>query len=241
MNLGKHGPKVLALSILAALGLMALSASVAQAANGSFLENNVALTALKTATSTVDVLPVLEIPTVNLELDCTGVTSLEGDLLGSGKLEEAGLVHVRLLFTGCGAYNIGPPLTQQSNCKLYETVLDREKETNAGNLLLEALAEVFLHTDGKPYLNVRGVGAEEIFTTVLAKNCTFLNGTKIKGLEVLKLTPGTSLAYTNAVRQLVEMADLTLFPNNLKFGANQAFALGSIWAELTNGQPWGIC
>jgi hypothetical protein len=243
MSISKHRPKVLVLSVLAAFGLIAFSASAAQAAAGSFLENGVAINALKTGTGTVDTLPVLEVPTANFEIDCTGITFLEVDLLGSGALEEAGVAHTRLLFTGCRVYTIGPPLSEQKTCKVYETLLDREKETNAGNLVAEGLAEVFLHTDGKPYLRVKGInGAEEKLAQIFSKNCvSIMNGTKVTGLIVFQLTPGTSVAYTNAVRQLVEMASVSLFTNNLKFGEAQAFALGSAWVELTNTQPWGIC
>jgi hypothetical protein len=233
MSLKKHGLKVLGLSIMAALSLMAFGASAAQATDsGVFLENEKAITSLKTATGEVDVLGKLEVTALNVEIDCTGFTVKQGDLLGSGAGEEPGVGHVELLFTGCISYALSP-LAEQKNCKLYESTLDREKKVNVGNILARGLALVFLHTDGVAYVRVHGVGG--LFTQIFSENCIGVpNGLKIGGLEVLKVTKVGK-------RLLAEMANLTLFPNELKYGENSAELLGSVWVELTNKELLGIC
>jgi hypothetical protein len=235
MSLRKHGLKVLGLSIMAALGLMAFGASAAQATDsGLWLENEAAIASLLTATGTVDVLGRLEVPKLNVEIDCTGFEVKQGDLLGSGTGESPGVAHVELLYTGCTGNSI-TSLTELKNCKLYENTLEREMKTNAGNLLAAGLALVFLHTDGVPYIRIHGVPGTDILSTILSENCIGIpNGTKVKGLEVF-------LVKKLGNRLLLEMANLTLFPNALFYGENSAELLGSVWVELTNGNLLGIC
>jgi hypothetical protein len=231
----KHGLKVFGLSIMMALGLMVFGASAAQATDsGVWLENEKAITTLLTATGTVDVLLKLEIVPLNVEIDCTGFTVLQGDLLGSGVGESPGVGHVELLFTGCKVYTFNP-LAEQAPCKLYENALEREMKTNAGNILAAGLALVFLHTDGVPYIRIHGVPGTDILVTLFSENCVGVpNGTKIRGLEVL-------LVKKIEKKLLLEMANLTLFPPALFYGENQAQLLGAVWVELTNGNLLGIC
>jgi hypothetical protein len=213
---------------------MAFGVAAAQATDsGVFLENEKAITSLKTATGEVDVLGKLEVPTLNVEIDCTGFTVKQGDLLGSGAGETPGVGHAELLFTGCKGYTLSP-LEEQKNCKLYESALDREKKVNSGNLLAVGLLLVFLHTDTVTYIRIHGAGLG-IIITLLSENCIGIpNGTKVTGLEVFKVTK-------SGPRLLIEMANLILFPNELKYGENTAQLLGSAWIELTNKELLGIC
>jgi hypothetical protein len=235
MSLRKHGLEVLGLGIMAALALMAFGASAAQATDsGVWLENEKAITSLLTATGEVDTLLRLEAAAVNIEIDCSAFIVKQGDLLGSGAGESPGVAHVELLLTGCKANTLSP-LAEQVNCKLYESALDREKKVNAGNLLVRGLALVFLHTDGVPYIRVHGVPPENIIITIFAENCIGVpNGTKVRGLEVFKVTKIEK-------RLLLEMASLTLFPNELVYGGSVAELLGSIMLDLTNNELLGIC
>jgi hypothetical protein len=245
MSLRKHGLKVLGLSILAASGLMAFSASAAQAA--SFLENGVAIGVLKTVTGTVDTLIQLQIFATGAEIDCAKVNVAEGDLLSTALGQTPGLAHLKLLLEECKAYsfmldvnNKITNLTLQSNCKIFETSLAKVKNENGGNMIIEGLAQVFLHTDGNAYLDLTGVGGEQILTTVFSTNCTNLpTGQKITGLTVLKLTPGSEGAtWPKAVKQLAEVAG---FGNAIVYVTNPVVILGSIWFELSNSAEWGIC
>jgi hypothetical protein len=234
---------VLGLSVMTALSLMALSASAARAA-GVFLQAASALTSLKLALAEVDVLLRLQ-TSLGGEIDCTNIDIANAiDLLGSGKGEEPGVAHVEATFLKCKPYSlIEGTLEAQTKCELFKTTLDREKGVTTEDFTIVALALVFLHTDGVPYVRVHGVGAESIFTQFFSKNCIGIpNGAKLKGSVILKLSPGSSAAFTNAEKQLVEVADLTLFPNELLFGGIlEAKLLGSLWLKLVNSEPWGIC
>lgn len=244
MRFGKHGLRVLGLSFLAVLGLT-LSAS-AQAAD--FLENSATLNTLLTATGEIDLLLRFEVPVSNLEIDCTALNVTEGDLLGTGAGEERGVAHVKLLFLNCLAYVL-VPLEGQPGCKLFPTAADRTAGTNEGDIRVTGLVLVFLHTDGKAYLRLHGLG-EDVLTQIFSTGCIGVpNGIKVKGLMVFKLhnqihAGGSALApdgETNREKQLIEMADLTLFPNALRYGENIAELLGSLWVKLSNNNPWGIC
>jgi hypothetical protein len=251
MSLRKHGLRVLGLSIMAALGLTALSASAAQATDsGVFLENKSAITSLKTVTGEVDVLGKLDIPNSNVEIDCIGFNVLQGDLLGSGFGEEPGVGHIELLFTGCKGYTLSP-LAEQPNCKLYETSLSKIKKENAGNLVAKGLALVFLHEktalqtamgeQGTAYVRVHGVpmGEQRVLTQIFSEKCVGIpDGIKVVGLEVFKVT---LVENANGHLLLVEMADLVLFPKELSYGENPGLLLGAAWFKLANGQKLGIC
>jgi hypothetical protein len=251
MSLRKHGLKVFGLSIMAALGLMALSASAALATDsGVFLENGTAITSLKTATSEVDVLNQIEIPNSNVEIDCTGFNVAQGDLLGSGVGETAGVGHVELLYTGCKGYALSP-LAEQKNCKLYETALSKAKKENGGNIVAKGLALVFLYEktalqtemgeQGTPYVRLHGVpnGGINVISQIFTEGCVGIpDGIKITGLQVFKVT---LVENANGHLLLVEMADLTLFPNEMRYGENEMLFLGSTWVKLGNGQKLGIC
>jgi hypothetical protein len=243
MSLRKHGLKVLGLSLMATLGLLAFSASAALATDsGVFLENGSAITSLKTATGEVDVLGQLQVPNSNVEIDCTGFNVSQGDLLGSGVGEGAGVGHVELLYTGCKGYALSP-LAEQKNCKLYETALSKAKKENAGNIVAKGLALVFLHTDGTPYVRLHGIpnAGLNVFAQIFTEGCVGIpDGIKVTGLEVLKVT-----LVENAIGHLllVEMANLTLFPNELRYGENEALILGSAWVKFAGGSTakLGIC
>lgn len=233
MNLRDHRFKVLRMSILVVLGLMAFSVTAARA-EGGFLE---ALTGLETATGEVDTLGVLEVSALSVEIDCTGFKVKEGLILGSGEATEKNIAHVELLYEGCSAYVTSPVLELEKTCLLFESAADRTEQKNPGNLMAKGLAEVFLHTDGTPYLKVKGTGAEGLFTMIFSSSCIGVpNGTKVKGSVVLKMTPGKEYA----VKQLAEVADLKLFKNELLYGVNEAVALGSVWIKLSSGNEWAI-
>jgi hypothetical protein len=219
---------------VAVFGLTALFGTTAQA--GVFLENGTAITTSLTGTGEVDTLGRFEIPALNVEIDCTTFIPLEGVLLGSGAGEEPGVGHGQALAETCKAYVITPVLTEQTGCKIYPTAADRTAGTNLGKILVQGLGEVILHGE-TPYIRVKGIGAEETFSQIFTQGCIGLpNGTKVKGSGTLKVTPGKE----NAVKQLAEMADLTLFPNKLRFGVNESLVLGSAWGKLSNENPGGM-
>jgi hypothetical protein len=231
MTVRRRALAVFGLAIPAVLGLLAFSAPIAQAV---WLESGSTIAESKIFTGEVDTLIQLETPALNTEKDCTGLKIISGVVLGS-EASEPNIAHVEILLEGCKAY-VEEPLKALSACLFFETLADRETGKNPGNIIIKGLGEVFLH-NGSPYLQVSGAG-EGILAQIFSKNCLGdPNGIRIGGKIVLKLTPGE----TNAVEQLGEVANLTLFPNKLNIGENELLLLGSVWLLLTNQNPWGIC
>jgi hypothetical protein len=235
MSLRKHGLKVLGLGLLAAVGLMAFSATAAQAV---WLESGATITGLKNATGEVDLLGVFDVPERNVEIDCAAFKVKKGEILGNGHANGSNIAHVELLYESCTVNGISP-LTADTPCEVYETQVDRENSTNPGNLLAKGLATI-IDMGGTKYVEVEGtLEAEEVFARIWSRNCLALpNGTKVKGLVTLDLHEGST---TNRVKQLVQVANLTLFPNKLKYGINPALLLGAVWVKLESGNPWGVC
>jgi hypothetical protein len=232
MSFRKHGLKVLGLSVMAALGLMSFSASFAHA---TWLENGAAITGLKNATGEVDLLGVLEVPALSVEIDCATFSVKKGEILGSSEATEPNVGHLELLYEKCDAYGTSPTLGPDNNgkCEIYETSANRTALTNEGNILAKALALVVTH-NGKQYVLVKNISAQ-----IFSRECTALpNGLTVTGDVTLDLHEGGG---TNRIKQLATVANLTLFPNQLKYGINPAFLLGSVWVSLASGNPWGIC
>lgn len=262
MGLRKHGLKI-GLSLMAALSLMALGASVAQA---SWLESGTLITGLKTATGEVDLLGVLVVPDLGVELDCVGFTVTEGVILGNNHANGSNVGHVTLLYTECNSYSFSVihktgehqgtalDLLLDAPCELYETTLDRTKLVNEGNILAKGLATVLLEQTalektkklagtGEPYILVLGSLEDaiepDVLSRILSRNCLGVpNAIRIKGKVILDLHEG---ALTNRVKQLVRVAPLSLFPNELKYGGSAAELWGSVWVKLASGNAWGIC
>lgn len=227
MSFRKHGLKVLGLSVMAALSLMAFSVSVVQ---GAWLENGATITGLKNAKGEIDTLGILEVPALNSKIDCTAFKVNPGVILGSAEASEPNIAHVGLLYEGCKGYTTsGGTLTLQSKCLLFETQVDRNALTNAGNILATALFEIITH-NGAKYIKVTA------HSKIWSEECVNIpNGTLVTGNFVMQL------GAASVTKQLVSVSDLALFPNNLKFGINEAKLQGTVWVELESSNPWGIC
>lgn len=96
MNQGRHGIKVLGLSLLAALGLMAVSAAGAQA-SGEFTILGHSFTNHPLGSESVEgefAQGELLVPGLNITFNCTGGLIFGTALLG-------GVAHVTVLYNGC--------------------------------------------------------------------------------------------------------------------------------------------
>lgn len=224
MSFKKHGLKVLSLSIMAALGLVAFSVSAAQAAH-LYRENGVTITGLKNVTGIVDVLGKLEIPKLKSEIDCNKFKVTSGVILGNGHADGSNVGHGELLYEECKGFSglLGETLTLQANCKLFETQAERNADTNSGNIVAKALFLFQLHS-GALFVLV------DAHSSIWTRNCLNIpNGTLVSGSFTAKVTNDAS------GKLLVEVADLTLFPNKLFFGEHLAELLGSVWVSLVSG------
>ncbi len=235
MSLRKHGLKALGLTFLAALALMAITAPGASATAGKFLVGGVTnLNA--SATGEIDTLGVLDVPAINLEIDCTAFTVENGTILA-----EAGIGHAKLLYKSCLAYGTSPSLSLLSGCEIYPTAADRTAGTNKGDITAEALLLVLLHTGAsgsKTVVKAEPKEGSELFSKVFFKNCPSGASADIKGAVTLLFnTTG------DQVRHLVQEATGSFKLDQLLYGANNANILGSVWVELLaphNGTSWGI-
>jgi len=252
MSLRKHGLKVLGLSFLAALSLMALNAAGAQAAN-FFLILNAAETVLSnlhaTAGGEIDLLGVLLVPDLNFEVVCHKLKVIEGLILTDG------VGHVHILFETCLIYEIKNKvtglLTELPKCKVYETSMDEELNLNAGNALAEGLVLVIKHefkvgekTESKIELLAHPKEAGKPFSTLWFNElCPVPLESPVSGLLTLEAHLGG-----HQVKQLIREALPNLQLGNLVFGnpgsPHAASLDGAAWVFLTGaheGLKWGIC
>jgi hypothetical protein len=226
----KHITKILGLSLMAALGLMAFTAVGAQAeVSAKVLVLHAELEASVTATG---LLGRLLVPALKLEIHC------EKSTVPSGTVLKDGIIHIVVLFELClkiFKYNTttGALEEELSACLISN---GGEKHHITATFLLRAL----LHK-GVVYGIAEGTGEEKLFTEVKFKECAVTGAAvKIKGTYGLEVTQGeqVELLLTPGSSALQ-----TLLGTALKFGANPAFIdEGVAHATLTGahlGCKWG--
>jgi hypothetical protein len=201
MSLKKHGLKALGLTFFAALALMAISAPGASATAGELLILNAAGTVSSelnaTLTGKVDVLGVLDVPAINLEIDCTAFTVEEGTYLAS---DNTG--HGKLLYSGCTAYGTTPHLLALAGCEIYPTAADRTAGTNKGHITAAALLLILLHTgaSGNKTIVIAKPSAGGLFTKIFFKNCPTGTSADVTGeLALLLNTTGHKIEHLGSV------------------------------------------
>jgi hypothetical protein len=240
MKQGRHGIKVLGLSLIAALGLMAFMASAAQAGefkvtNGS-PETTGTFTAKGIASETVSGTVAegkLLVPGLPLTIKCTGGNASGTVLLG-------GVVHATILFTGCFAEGA------EGTCKPYETkaLMEENAAGPRGNILASGLGEIIL-MEGKHYILVESAKETPFSTIYWQRLCSQPLETKIFGSTVF-FAPNALTQLVNQTLSTIPQAELeTLFPNDKLFYGTQAAWLdggGTTNAALTGanvGKKWG--
>jgi len=244
MCLGKRRFKVLGLSFLAALSLMALSAGGARAAN-FFLILNAAETVLSnlhaTGSGEIDLLGVLLIPDLNFEIVCHKFTVKEGLILTDG------VAHAKLLFETCLIDEIKNKitglLTELPKCKVYESAMDEELNLNAGNIPAEGLLLVKLHKfEGGEKIELLAHPKEaggRFATLFFNELCPVPLESPISGLLTLEMHLGG-----HQVKQLLRESEVGLTLGSLSFLGSQAVLDGAVWVFLAGaheGLKWGIC
>ncbi len=235
MYLKKCGFNVLGLSCLAVLSLMAIAPVEAPATTGKVLVLG-STTLDATGAGEIDLLGALDVPAINLEIDCSQFTVESTTILAS-----EGIGHGKVLIKGCLAYGTSPSLSLISECEIYPTAADRTAGTNKGHITAEALLLVLLHTGAggsKTIVAVKPKEAGGLFTKIFFKNCPSGASADIKGeVDALFHTTG------DQVKHLVEEASGSFKLHQLKYGANNANILGSLWVYLTGAHEnctWGI-
>ena len=246
---------ILGLSLLAVLGLMAVTAGAAQAVElelkkGEFTLEGSTFTAKSlgseqvTGTGDEGTLLVAE---VNLNLECGGADVVSGTVLLGGT------AHASLLFLGCKVQG-------NSFCKVYPTKEAMEKEAEAvqGDLTATGLGLLLLmkKTDEpseayKHYLLLEPTPGSTTFTQVFLtsskKGCTVELEPKVSGSTVVEL-PNALAAGGQLTQQLVTLSATelkALFPEDkLTYGGHPAFIDGgNVSAQLSGAlhkdAKWG--
>ncbi len=229
----KHGLKVLGLSLLTALGLMALSAGVAQAAS-EIQVKGAALVGSKAVKGTVGAGELLTAGGV--KIGCTAGT-FGGEVFNTSKVGKA---KAKILYTGCTV------LGADKFCKIYEEL----PMVNQGSIAATGNGTFFVHTDGKHYLLVEGLEASKTFSDFLIldpellERCVLPEGHYIvKGNTVLSLPDALTSQVTHSVTTIAPATLAALFPTHQLFlGAEKSHLEGGTTAtvELESKEVWNV-
>ncbi len=230
MSQGRHGIKVLGLSLLAALGLMAFAASAQ--ATGEFLieEGGVKKTftehkiAEESVSGTVGE-GLLLVPGLPLTIKCTGGTFSGTVLLG-------GTAHASILFSGCEQPGVGACKTFETKAKM-ETNLTADKgfisASGLGELLLMGTAP-----NNKHYLLVESANFTTIYWTKL---CASALETVVGGSTVFELPIALTPSVTQQIK-IIPQAELeSLFKANAKVEPKDTLFYGTqvAWLDEITG------
>ncbi len=230
MSQGRHGIKVLGLSLLAALGLMAFAASAQ--ASGEFLVEvgGVKKTFTEHGISSESVTGTIAegellVPGL-LTINCTGGTFTGTLLLG-------GTVHANLLYSGCSVLG-------NAFCKPFEThakmltnlAADRGFISASGLGLLELMGS-------KHYLLVESTEAaafSTIYLTPAAAGCALPLESKVFGSTVLELPTALTMLLTQTVKTIPQAELESLWPSDiLKYGNQNAWLDGGTASVVLAG------
>ncbi len=229
----KHGLKVLGMSLLAALGLMALSAAAAQAGS----EIQVKGAALKTTKAIKGVIGAGVILTSGgVKIACTAGT-FTGEVFNSGAVGKA---KAKLLYTGCKV------LGAEKFCQIYEEL----PMVGQGSIATTGVGTFFVHTDGKHYLLVEGLGVSKTLSDFvisdpeLLERCVLPEGHYIaSGSNVYALPDALTAQVTHSVTTIAPATLAALFPSDGSFlGAEKSHFEGGTTAtvELESKETWNV-
>jgi hypothetical protein len=219
MNNGKQGLKVLGISLLAALGLMAFGASGASA-SGTFLISGVGAPWEETVSGKgINLLNGrFWVLGLNIEIYCHTAT-------GTGKISSGGTGTATLTFSSC--------LTSgtQTDGKLKGETCPLEE-----NIIAKVRALVVLH-NSKPYIQLTPEDGLT-FAEVGGEPC--IPGAKVKGSVVASISNPDG---DDAVKTINTEGILTLFSgDDLFYGVNEAHLKAEAEVELSGarkGTAWG--
>jgi hypothetical protein len=231
MNYRKHGLKALGLCFLVAIGMMAVTAVSAQAAEWLELVGGVS----KKIESDLPFIGEKDSAHWLLHSDVAGVKILilcSTLAVSQAVLKGDGTALAHLAFTICDTFLEGSEKASAECDVINEPIL--------------ALVKIlqFLH-NGRDYLYFsphNGKGETEVFTTIKLKaGCAIGESFNVKGHAVVEDCENKFREHL--VRHLIQMnQSASLFPaphvNDLRFGTKPAVILGSEWIKLESGNAW---
>jgi hypothetical protein len=228
----KYGLKVLGLSLLAAIGLMAIGAAAAQAGSEVTVEG-VPLVGEKNLKGTIGAGELLTAG--GIKIGCSAGT-FTGTLKNVSKVGEG---KVTALYTGCKV------LGAEKVCEIYEEL----PKVGPGSIAATGEGKLIVH-EGKHYLLIKGLGPTELFSDfvildpLLLERCTLPEEDYlVTGLTLLSLPDILTLAKLHKAETLDPVLMAKLFPTHQLFlGKEKSHLAGgsSASVELTTGESWRV-
>jgi hypothetical protein len=237
MNLRKHGLKVLGLSLMAALGLMAFSATGAQAVTHqakilgkTFAELGIEEEAID---GKVDVAGALLVKGQNLSLKCPKLTVPSGKILLTD-------IDIEILFEICETFEFEHPST-----KLPCLIDDDVKPGLVDDSITVDALVLFVLSGSIRYLLIEPLAGQNWITKidfldVTPGSCPLPDLVEIVGSLAVEITEGA--AKELLVKEAPE-AIQTALADKLKFGESKATIDGSGWVLLSGaraGCTWDV-
>lgn len=235
MSQGRHGIKVLGLSLIAALGLMAFMAAAAQA--GEFKVEGSTFTSKAISSESVSGsvgAGKLLVPGLALTFKCTGGTASGTVLLG-------GTVHATILFSGC-------EVEGNKFCKIYETKakMETELEADRGFIVASGLGEIVL-MEGKHYILVSSGATpfSTIYLTRSTKGCTLPLEEPVSGSTVFFAPNALTMLKEQTLSTMTQTELEKLFSADvLKYGNQTAWldeggTTNAAFTGANKGKTWG--
>jgi hypothetical protein len=225
----KYGLKVLGLTLLAAISMMALSAAAAQAGSEVFVEGKV-LTGEKPIKGTLGAGELLTAG--GLKISCTG-----GTIAGGIKnLEKMGSGSGTATFSGCKVKSA------ESVCEVYDAL----NMFNAGVILATFNFLLSIH-NGIHYILLTGLGVNQVFAAfaiedpLLIDRCPVAGDYEVTGTSALQLTAPLTESKPQAATT-VSPATLTLLGKQLFLGKEKSHLLEGVGGtiELNSGEKFGL-
>jgi len=229
----KHGIKILGLTLLAAIGMMAVTAAAANAEGSLFINGAEAGTTETSAEGEVtSASGKFVVPGLKITIECKkGTGNAAGGNLGLTK----GHLHGLLLILAEECVAVGSAL-----CKVYPTEADRTNKTNAGKIHIHALI-LFLKFSGatvftfaQPILPGEPALISSFFFTK-GEGCLLTPNNPITGTTGGKTPEGTTELTEHSLNDLSTADEEALAAEGMKIGLFD----GKEPAELVEGNAKG--
>jgi hypothetical protein len=246
----KHGLRGLGLALIAALGLMALGASAAQAVelrSGGWLKSSGTFITSEGITATQTASGLLELPSKNAAILCEEATATGTIENRSADKKSEGHGSITILFLKCKVYDFtggvkGAELTECTKT-LEAPLVDKTNH----HITTSVLVKTHIH-NGVPYVRFSPLlGKTEFVTLTFGGTCSLPAELKIKGSIACELSPATDVTPVVATidtlpagGQCGKTVQTLIGEPGLSFGANPAFIQGSLSATITSGAAFGI-
>lgn len=216
--------RMFGVALVAALGVLAVSAAMAQAGSMQVNVEGTLLTEEMTGAGTAGAGKLLIPSQTELEIVCTAAS---GTAKAKNEATEVVKGSVKLVFTGCVYQN-------SKNCIIYPTAAALLEKKRAGEIEAEGEAKVALDGSKNLFVFGEGPGVSKRFASVFAAQeggCTISEKIEVKGNAALAIPNGTGQATTLAEKH--EITDATAAEEtalgkalgitmSLKYGANPA-------------------